>query len=75
LLGLQNAFGIVVKLQLVSNGETWVPIRPKFFEAAALFDDGLHAPIADTRTKLLTHLNHSKPTIAFNKVTNRDDIR
>jgi len=39
-----------------------------------VFDDGLHALIADIRTKLLTSFNHSKPTIAFNKDMNRCNI-
>ena len=43
-----------------------------FSKLQLVFDDGLHAPIADT--KLLANFNHSKPTIAFNKVTNRCDV-
>ena len=47
--------------------------RAKIFSKLQLvFDDGLHAPTADT--KILTNFNHSKPTIAFNKVTNRCDV-
>ena len=45
------------------------PSGRNFLKLQLVFDDGLHAPIADT--KLLTNFNHSKPTIAFNKVTNR----
>jgi len=52
------------------------PLGQNFSKHQLIFDDGLHGPIADTRTctKLLTNFNHSKPTIAFNKVTNRCDI-
>jgi len=45
-----------------------------FSKQQLVFDDGLHAPIADTRTKLLTNFNNSKPTIAFNMVMKRCDI-
>ena len=43
------------------------------FSKQQLVFDRLHAPMADTRTKL-TNFNYSKPMIAFNKVTNRCDI-
>ena len=45
-----------------------------FSKQQLVFDNELHSPIADTCTKLLTNFNHSKPMIAFNKVTNRCDI-
>jgi len=50
------------------------PSGRNFSKQQLVFDDGLHTPIADTRTKLLTNFNHSKPMIAFNKVTKRCDI-
>ena len=50
------------------------PLGQNFWKQQFVFDYGLHAPIADMRTKLLTNFNHSKLTGAFNKVTNRCDI-
>jgi len=50
------------------------PSGRNFSRQYLVFYDGLHPPIAHTRTKLLTNFNHSKPTIAFNKVRNRCDI-
>jgi len=50
------------------------PSGQNFSKQQLVFDDGLHALIAETRTKLLTNFNHSKLMIAFNKVTNRCDI-
>ena len=49
------------------------PSGRNFSKQQVVFEDGLHAPIADTHTKLLTNFNHSQPTIAFNKVTNHCD--
>jgi len=57
------------------NQQPGYPLGRNFSKHQLVFDDGLHAPIADTCTctKLLTNFNHSKPTIAFNTVTNHCD--
>jgi hypothetical protein len=67
-LGLRNGvwhFLLITQQPGYSSGRN-------FSKLQLVFDDGLHAPIADT--KLLTNFNHSKPTIAFNKVTNPCDV-
>jgi hypothetical protein len=66
--------GMVMMQQHASIEKSGYPLGRKLSKQQVVFYYGRHAPIADTRTKLQTNFNHSKPTIAFKKATNRCDI-
>ena len=80
LLPLRSAPTVFQKFEhkqfLLITQQPGYPLDRNFSKHQLVFDDGLHAPIADTRTctKLLTNFNHSRLMIAFSKVTNRCDI-
>jgi len=59
---------------LLITQQSAYPSGWNFSKQQLVFDNGLHAPIADRHTKLLTNFNHSKLMIAFNKVTNQCNI-